>query len=257
MNLRKITIFLLAAAALPASLFAAGRCVGVVIYKEFAFDPDSQAEIADYSGLQRLGSVDNVITPDGQTLRIFSNQGPIYIPGPGTAGSDPGDVTRAIRAAESRFPQFARRLEIYRQGWALAAQAAPAPRSTPAVAAAPPALASDPSSATPAAGSGKVLRTQSGETFQGWSVSGMEGDTVVITHADGVSRVPIADLPDNLYGFPPEVIARAELLRQQAAAQARADLEKAAGFPTASPTAHGKHRDRDRDKDLNGDRPSD
>lgn len=251
MNLRKITIFLLAAAALPASLFAAGRSIGVVIYKEFAFDPDSQAEIADYSSLQRLGSVDNVITPGGQTLRIFSNQGPVYIPAPGTAGRDTGDVTRAIQAAESRFPQFARRLEIYRQGWASAAQAAPAPRSTPAAPAS--------STATPgsAAGSGKVLRTQSGETFQGWSVSGMEGDTVVITHADGVSRVPIADLPDNLYGFPPEVIARAQLLRQEAAARARADLEKAAGFPTASPAAHGKHRDRDRDKDLNGDRPSD
>ena len=256
MNLRNTTVFLLAMA-LTASLFASGRSIGVVIYKEFAFDPDSQAEIADYSSLQRLGSVDNVITPGGQTLRIFSNQGPVYIPAPGTAGRDTGEVTRAIQAAESRFRQFARRLETYRQGWASAAQAAPAPRSIPAVAAAPPGPASSTATPASAAGSGKVLRTQSGETFQGWSVSGMEGDTVVITHADGVSRVPIADLPDNLYGFPPEVIARAQLLRQQAAAQARADLEKAAGFPTASPAAHGKHRDRDRDKDINADRPLD
>jgi len=256
MNLRIITFFLLIVA-LPASLYAAGRSIGVVIYKEFAFDPDSQAEMADYSSLQRFGSVDNVVTPAGETLRIFSNQGPVYIPAPGTPGSDTGEVTRTIQCAESRFPQFVRRLETYRQGWASVTRAAPGPQPSPAVASVRPAPASSPATPASGAGSGKVLRTRSGEMFQAWSVSGMEGDTVVITHADGISRVPIADLPDNLYGFPPEVIARAQLLRQQEAAQARADLEKAAGFPSPAPAAHGKHRDRDKEKDLNGDRPWD
>jgi len=64
----------------------------------------------------------------------------------------------------------------------------------------------------------KVLRTKSGGVFQSWSVTRIDGDTVVISHADGISRIPISDLPDDLSGFSPEVIARAQQLRQQAAA---------------------------------------
>lgn len=257
MSLRKNTVILLAAALSPwlHVANAAGTSRGVVIYKDYSFDPDSQAEIADYSSVQRFGTVDTVVTPGGQTLRIFSNQDPIYIPAAGTAGSRAADVTQTIQSAERRFPQFAARLENYRRAWASVAQAAPAAKRSPAaVAEASPGGTASPA---PAAGSGRVLRTKSGQSFQSWTVSGVEGDTVVISHADGISRVPIADLPDNLYGFPDEVIARAQLLREKEAAQARADLEKAAGFPTASPAAHGKHRDRDRDKDINGDRPSD
>ena len=224
MIIRKITTLLAAAVCAtcicgPAA-FASGG--GIVIYKDFSFDPDSQAEITDYASFDRYSSVDNVLTPAGHTLRITPDQEPIYIPHAGSPQSNGAAVARTILAAERRFPQFAPKLEAYRRDWAAIPISTPTPQPNQSIAAAPqttaPAEAQD---ATPAGDSTRVLQTKSGETLTDWKISAMEGDTVVITHADGISRIPITDLPDNLFGFPPAVMARAQQLRQQAADPAR------------------------------------
>jgi hypothetical protein len=219
MKLSKTTIRALAAVCATWICGARALAGGVVIYKDFSFDPDSQAEITDYTSLDRYPSVD-VTAPGGQTLRITPGQEPIYIPHAGDAQSNGAVVMRTILAAERRFPQFAAKLEPYRQGWS--AKPAPAPQPSQSPAAAPqPATQTEAVDATPTGGSTRVLQTKSGETLTDWKISAREGDTLVITHADGISRVPITDLPDNLFGFPPEIVARAEQLRQQSADQGR------------------------------------
>ena len=221
MKLRKNTILLFVTACAAwicgGRAFAAGS--GLVIYKDYSFDPDSQAEVMDYTSVERYPSVDNVLTPNGQTLQITPAQEPIYIPHAGDPQTSGTAVTGTILAAERRFPQFAGKLEAYRQAWAAVPIATPAPRPSPAIAAAPQATPQE--DAAPAGGSARVLLMKNGEKLTDWKVSAVEGDSVVITHADGISRIPITDLPDNLFGFPPEVTARAEQLRQQAAERAR------------------------------------
>jgi hypothetical protein len=129
MKLRKITIPAMACAAWICGASAnAAPAGGVVIYKDFSFDPDSQAEIADYTSFDRYSSVDNVLMPNGQTLRITPDQEPIYIPRAGGAQSNGAAMIRTIVAAERRFPQFAPKLEAYRVGWSAVPKPAPLQR---------------------------------------------------------------------------------------------------------------------------------
>lgn len=233
MKLRKITIMLLAAIAWICGGRAFGAAGGVLIYKDYSFDPDSQAEIADYTSYDHYSSVDNVVTPTGETLRIMPAQEPIYIPHAGDPHSTSADMTRTIVAAEKRFPQFAAKLDVYRRDWAAVPSATPKP--SPTIAAAPqPTAPVETAEAAPAPGSTHVLYTKTGEALTDWKVTAMEGDSVVISHADGISRIPIMDLPDNLFGLPADVTARAEQLRQQA----RTGVAQAA--PSATAKTGGK-----------------
>jgi hypothetical protein len=230
MKHREIPIILLAAGLFSwiQGATALGATGGLVIYKEYAFDADSQAAMTDYSSFQHFASVDNVVTTSGETLRILPGDEPLYIPNPGDPTSTAADVTRTILAAERRFPQYAPKLENVRRAWASLPKAAPAivVQPTPSIATAP--------QPTPGDESANVLRTKYGETYRSWKVTGMEGDTVVLSHADGISRVPISDLPNNLYGFPPEVMARAEQLRERGAAQTHATFAKGHAHPANS-----------------------
>jgi hypothetical protein len=223
MKLHKITMLLAAAACCGTWICGArafGASGGLVIYKNYSFDPDSQAEITDYTSYDRYPSVDNVLTPSGQTLQITPGQEPIYIPHAGDPKSNSAEVSQTILTEKRRFPQFAAKLEWERRAWAAAPSATPKP--SPAIAAAPqPTAPADAVDAAPSEDSARVLHTKSGDTLTDWKLAAVEGDTVVITHADGISRIPITDLPDNLFGFPQEVMDRAQQLRQQAADQAR------------------------------------
>jgi hypothetical protein len=194
-----------------------GATGGIVIYKENSFEPDSSAEIETYQSVEHFAAVDNVITTGGQPMRITSDQEPLYIPQAGDPDSTAESVTRTILDAEKRFPQFARKLEVARLAWAALPKAAPAVQPTPSSF---PTVAPQPA---PAGGSADDLHTKSGEVFQSWTVTEIEGDTVVISHADGISKVAISDLPDDLKGFPPDVAARIRQFRQQAA-----DIQRAA-----------------------------
>jgi len=211
---------------------------GLIIYKDFAFDADSQADIAVYTSYQHFGSVDNVVTASGQTLRILPGQTPFYIPQAGDPNRTPVEVERTIRLAESRFPQYSAKLEAYRHAWAAAPPPPVAQTNRPAAAAPQREVSAD---LAPASAGRNVLRMRSGETFQAWKLSRVEGDYVVITHADGVSRVAIADLPDNLYGFPDEVIARAQLFRERRNEEARKEYLKASAFSEGTPFPLGTH----------------
>jgi hypothetical protein len=166
---------------------------GLVIYKQFSFDPDTSAEIAPYSTFEHYAVVDNVHTPSGQTLRILSGQDPVYVPEPGNPGSTPDQATRTILTAEKRFPQFAAKLETVREAWAAPpiaeAPVEPRPRATATPRPSPP------------TNSASVLRTKSGQVFAGWSISAFEGKTVVIKHSGGISRIPASDLPNDLIGL--------------------------------------------------------
>jgi len=177
---------------------AIGAPGGIVIYKQFSFDPDSNAEMAAYSTFDHYSFVDNVHTPAGQTLRILSGQDPLYIPAPGDPGSTPAQATLTILAAEKRFPQFAAKLETVRQAWSALpiAEAPVAPSPPPSTNAAIP-------KPSPAAGSANILRTKSGHVFTGWSISAFEGKTVVIKHSGGISRIPASELPNDLIGLSP------------------------------------------------------
>jgi len=235
-------ILLLAAGLLPwlrgADALGAG---GLVIYKQFSFDSDSNAEMVSYSSFAHFASVDNVVTTDGQTLRILPGQDPVYVPFPGDPAETAGKITPTILAAERRFPQFARRLEMARQAWATAPKAAVAVQAEP-VANPAPTPAPQPA---PAADAGNVLHTRYGEVFRSWKVVSVDANTVVISHADGITRISIADLPDNLAGFPPEVVARVQQLRlqQETQLQREADAAEAAHAvaPAASPTLAKPH----------------
>lgn len=239
-------ILLMGATLLPRTGGAAASGVtgGIVIFKEFSFDPDSQAQIANYTSFERFPSVDNVVTSAGETIRILPGQGPVYIPQPGDPASNAGELARAILAAERRFPQFASRLETMRRAWAALPKRAVAAQATPAASrprAAPFATPFAPEP-TPAGGPAQVLRTRSGAVFVSWTVTGVEGDTVVISHEDGISRVSISDLPDNLIGFPPDVVARAEALRAQEEAELRKAADRAAPHGADAAASPGKGR---------------
>ena len=198
---------------------ALGAPGGMVIYRQFSFDPDSNAEMVAYSTFEHYPFVDNVHTPAGQTLRILSGQDPVYIPAPGDPGSTPGQATRTIVAAEKRFPQFAAKLETVRQAW-----------SAPPIAEAPvePSPPSSKNAAipkpSPAAGSANILRTKSGHIYTGWSISAFEGKTVVIKHSGGISRIPASDLPNDLIGLSPVKPAPPPQANDAAAASATSDI---------------------------------
>jgi hypothetical protein len=234
MKISKNAVFLLALAPWLTGATALGG--GVVIYKEFSFDSDSQAELVDYSSYEHFTSVDNVHTTDGQTLRMTPGQEPIYIPAAGSGDGTAAGVTATIGVAERRFPQFAGKLEGYRRAWEAVGKttAAVQPRVTSAAAI----LAATPQPAVTADAAGdrpdEVLHTQDGATYRDWKLTGVEADTVVISHADGISRVPMAELPKNLWGFPPEVVARVEQLRQETAAEGQA-VASTAARPAGSP----------------------
>ena len=203
---------------------ALGATGGLVIYKDNSFDADSLAEIASYSSVEHFGAADNVVTAEGQSLRILSGQAPIYIPAPGDPDGTPEDATRVILTAERRYPQFIRKLELVRQAWVALPKSTLAAQTPPSIAAVP--------LPTAEAGSAGDLHTKSGGVFQSWNATGIEGDAVIVSHADGIARIPITDLPDDLSGFPADIIDRVQQLRQQAAAA------KQTQTPTATdPTA--------------------
>lgn len=202
---------------------------GLVIYKAFSFDSDSQAQIANYSSYEHFPFVDNVLTPDGQTLRILSGQDPVYIARPGDPGTTAEQAIPTILHAEKRFPQFAPKLEQMRQAWTLLPKAAASVKSSP--------LGTPLAKPSPViGGSGNVLHTKSGEVFHAWSISAFEGNTVVIKHADGISRVPISDLQDSLGGYFSRKETPAVQPRQRDAAEIRSEAGKASPHLAASPT---------------------
>ena len=219
---------------------------GWVIYKDNSFDDDSQAEIAHYSSYERFPSVDNITTRDGQMIRILPSQSPIYIPEPDDPSAIPATVLGRIVAAERRFPQFAGKLEALHRAWAAplppkgvaASKPTPKPRPAPTIAPTP---APQPA---PTAHTATVLHTLDGSAYYAWRVIGMEGDTVIVSHTDGVSRISISNLPDNLFGFPPEVFTRAAELRLEEAARIRKAADNAAPHepPSATATPPGKTR---------------
>ena len=208
---RLLLMLLLAVSALPGGrgAEAPGAAAGFVIFKEFPFEPDSQAEVVNYSSYERFPAVDNVVRMDGETIRILPSEEPIYIPAPGVPGATAAQVNQTILAAEQRFPQFASKLETVRQGWAALPKAVVAARTN-----APAPVASPTAQAASADDHENVLHTRNGETFHGWTLIGVERDSVVLSHDDGISRVQISELPDNLYGFPENVMARARQLHQ-------------------------------------------
>jgi len=204
----RFLLLLALATALSQSFYGArsmGATGGMVIYKQFSFDRDADAEIANYTTFDHYAFVDNVRTPSGQTLRILSGQDPVYIPEPGNPGSTSEDATRTIQAAEKRFPQFAAKLENVRHAWEAMPKATPTPAPAPASVAVP--------QPTPPGKPTNVLRTKSGHVFYGWSISAFEGKTVVIHHSGGVSRIPASDLPNDLIGSTSEKASGAEASR--------------------------------------------
>jgi hypothetical protein len=227
-------ILLLAAVLLPwaGGANALAATGGLIIYKQFSFDSDSEAEMAGFTSFAHFASVDNVVTTSGQTLRILPGQDPVYIPQPGYPGETAGQVIPNILAAERRFPQFASKLELTRRAWVAAPKAPVAFAANPVATPAP----SPTPQAAPADEPSNVLHTRYGEVFHSWKVSSVQGDTVVISHADGISRISIADLPDNLAGFPPEVIARVQQIRLQQAAQLQKEANAVDAAHTAPPT---------------------
>jgi hypothetical protein len=224
---RKLFAILLLGTVLPAAE-AVAVPGGIVIYKQFSFDQDSQAEMASYSSLEHFPFVNNVVTTSGQTLRILSSQDPVFIPPPGDPNSTAEQAARAIAAAERRFPQFNANLENVRRAWAAAPRIVPTAAPTAA-----PILAAPQAAPVEGGEAANVLHTRYGEAYQSWRVIGLEGNTVVISHSNGISRISISDLPDDLTGFPPDVVARAQQLRMRAAALQRAEAAKAAAHPAA------------------------
>ena len=213
---------------------AGGGTGGLVIYKDHSFDNDSQAEIADYSSAEHFSAVDNVVTPAGQTIRILAGQKPVYIPEPGNPNGNTAEAVRTILAAEKRFPQFASKLEPVRRAWEALPKAAVTAKANPAAISPPGPLPAPVPPPEPGAESANVLRTRDGAVFRAWRVTGIEPDAVIIKHADGVSRIPISELPDNPVGFPPEVIARLAELRLQEADQVRAAADRAAAHDASA-----------------------
>jgi hypothetical protein len=207
---------------------ASGATGGLVIYKLYSFDPDSQAEMASYRSYEHFASVDNVLTPSGQTLRILSGQDPVYIPNPGSPEITSEQVARVIADAERRFPQLATKLESLRQEWTSLPKPAPVAESpAPAVIAARP---------TPPGKAANVLRTRSGQMFEGWSIAAFEGNTVVIKHDGGVSRIPVSELPRELLGLPPEKTARTPLPGYGGKTLVQTEAGKAVDEPSSSAT---------------------
>ena len=302
--------FLMAAGLLPwlHGMDALGATGGLVIYKDHSFDSDSMAEIENYRSVQHFPSVDNVHTTDGQTLRIFSGQEPIYIPEPGEPDSTAEETTATILAAERRYPQFTRKLEVVRRAWAALPAAAPPVQTTSATSAKsnsaltvdqwrkkameqfpelavagsplnaafvakykayqgsnyfdspdwPMRLAKECAGAIPwtngvsqaaqsapvAAPATDVLLTKSGRVFQAWSVTRIDGDAAIVNHADGISRVPIADFPDDLSKFPRDKIAAVQQFRERAVIKAIAE-KRAAEAGAEAPTANNTTADQD------------
>ena len=197
---------------------ARGATAGLVIYKDNSFDQDSQAEIATYSHVDHFTAVDNVVTTTGGTLRLNQGQEPIYFPPPGDPDGTAEGAIRTILAAERRFPQFVTKLEILRRAWVSLPRAA-AP------------VAAEATIPAPAPASANVLRTRSGEVFQSWSVSSIDGETVTISHSDGISRIPVTDLPLAV------LESNAELNRAWMAAQDKLKASAAAAASASTPAS--------------------
>lgn len=234
---KALAVILLILPGLISHCAAAEAAGGLVIYKEFPFDSDSQAVIAAYTSFEHFPSVDNVVTTDGKTLRILPGQEPTYIPAPASSGVTSHGIAPVILSAERRFPQYISKLEPIRRGWADAAEISVAEPKVSPIRRIPPA-----SQATSPANPSKVLQTRSGHTYRSWKVSNFDGETVLISHADGISRIPISDLPNNLWGFPPEVVARVEQIHLQEAERLRKAPEKSAGPEAAAPKSGVKRR---------------
>lgn len=199
---------------------------GLVIYKDHPFDDDSQAEIKNYSSIKHFAAVDNVFTTSGQALRILPSQEPVYIPQPGDPDCTVNEATRRILAAEGRFPQFAPNLEVLRRGWAALPKAA-----VPV--------------ATPVRGSVNELQTKSGDVFQSWTVSAIDGETVTISHSAGISRVSIADLPTAIINGNAALkqawIAAQSEIKAAAAAKANASTSAPASETSSIYNAEAQH----------------
>ena len=68
------------------------------------------------------------------------------------------------------------------------------------------------------------LTTLSGKKYTGVTVTRVEGDAIAISHADGIARVSLADLPAELrtkYGYDPNKAAAAITQRAEATARQR------------------------------------
>ena len=90
---------------------------GMVIYKENPLDADSKAKVAIYRSVERFSVMHHVLIEDGETLSLFGNHGPIYIPEAGAPNSTRHEAIRAIESAKKSFPQFRAQLEGLRRAW--------------------------------------------------------------------------------------------------------------------------------------------
>ena len=157
--------------------------VGCLVLKRLS---EAGPRFVEYRSYRDFGTNIVVVDVAGDEIRVFSGQGPIFIPYPNDKSADRQKVFALLQLARKTYPDLSSRLALVEKAWAEAlfrtARLAAVPR--PGV---PP-----PKNAVV----GTEIVTTSGTRYSNSRVISVEGDILTIAHDDGVSRVQLAELPE-------------------------------------------------------------
>lgn len=183
-----------------------------MIYRAGSYETDDKFRMVEYKTFDdfRTGTVFKTLS--GEVLRLTEGHRPLIIPYPSSKSLDPDVIRKRIAEAKGRFPHLGMDVAAIEKAW----EHAPTTETKPSESD----RATPPAPATPAAVTAPLV-LKSGEVFQGWSVSRVDGDTVRILHVGGVVAVALTNIPSSMLETDPN-------LASAIAATKRAAQEKTA-----------------------------
>ena len=167
---------------------APSGAVGCVVFKR---QVDAGSTLAEYRSYKDFGTAIVVIDGTGGELRVFGSYGPLFIPYPSDPAADRQKAIALLQLARKTYPDLSRRLASVEKAWT------DAPLRTAPTAAVPQPVVPQPVAPPPKnAVVGTEIVTTSGARYSNARVTSVVGDLLTIAHDDGVSRVRVADLPE-------------------------------------------------------------
>ena len=205
---------------------APSGAVGCVVFKR---PVDAGATFSEYRSYKDFGTAIVVIDGTGGELRVLGYYGPLFIPYPSDPAADRQKAIALLQLARKTYPDQSRRLASVEKAWTDAPL-----RTAPTAAVPQPAV---PQPVVPLAKNavvGTEIVTTSGARYSNARVTSVVGDLLTIAHDDGVSRVRVADLPEETKKkYAHEITEGAKV----AAAEPKISSVKDSHTPAATPPA--------------------
>jgi hypothetical protein len=158
--------------------------IGLLIYKNYGFDPNSNANITEITAFESFPTISRALTVKGAKLEVEKGRTPVFIPYPSYGGYQPEQALSLIAKAKKLFPQHVRKLGEAESKWT---EIKKTQTNNP------------PLHTTSTEKTDTITFTATdGTKYTNVSVVGNSGDGLSLMSDSGVIRIPFTSLPPEI-----------------------------------------------------------